>query len=82
MGLVDYISGHQKQKAKKVSAYDDEFIVAKLKFISSSVNSLKLETDKSAVLFKKLLQVHDPADQTTPKFEATNNAINLASTEA
>ena len=31
MGLVDYISRHPSQKAKKASAYDEEFIVAKLK---------------------------------------------------
>ena len=40
MGLVDYISGYPNQKAKNVSAYDEEFIVAKLKLISASVNSL------------------------------------------
>ena len=28
MGLVDYISRQPNQKAKKVSAYDEEFIVA------------------------------------------------------
>ena len=32
MGLVDYISRNPSQKAKKVSAYDLEFIVAKLIF--------------------------------------------------
>ena len=31
MGLVDCISRDPNQKAKKVSAYDEEFIVAKLK---------------------------------------------------
>ena len=35
MGLVDYISRNPSQKAKKVSAYDEEFIVAKLKLISN-----------------------------------------------
>ena len=47
MGLVDYISRHLNRKAKKVSAYDEEFIVAKIKLISSSVNSLNLNPNKS-----------------------------------
>ena len=79
MRLVDYTSRRPNQKAKKISAYDDEFIVAKLKLISTSVYSLELEPKKSAVHFNKLLQVHDPADQITPKFEATNNATNSIS---
>ena len=48
MGLVDYISRHPIQKAKKVSAYDEEFIVAKLKLISASINSLELNNTKPA----------------------------------
>ena len=37
MGLVDYISRHPNQKPKKVSAGDEEFIVAKLKLVSASI---------------------------------------------
>ena len=48
MGLVDYISRHPSQKAKKVSAYDEELIVAKLKLISTSINALELNNTKSA----------------------------------
>ena len=87
-GLVDYIARHPYQKAKKVSAYDDKFIGAKLKLISTSVNSLKLETIKPAVQFNKLLQAHDPVKShlnlrhITPKIEATIKAINLISTHA
>ena len=43
MGLVDYISRNPSQKAKRVSAYDEEFIVAKLKLISKSINALELK---------------------------------------
>ena len=43
MGLVDYISRHPNQKARKVSAYDEVFIAAKLKLISASVDSLNLK---------------------------------------
>ena len=77
MGLVDYISRHPNQNAKKVSAYDEEFIVAQLKFISASVNSLNLKPNESAVHFNKLIQTHDRAHQFTPKFEARIITINL-----
>ena len=43
MGLVDYISRHTNQKAKKVSAYDEELIVAKLNLIFKSVNSINFK---------------------------------------
>ena len=47
-GLVDYISRYPSQKAKKVSAYDEEFVVAEQKLISTSINALELNTTKSA----------------------------------
>ena len=46
MVLVDYILRHPNQKAKKVSAYDEEIILAKLKLISASVNSHNLNTSE------------------------------------
>ena len=70
MGAVDYLSRHPNQKGKRVSAYDEEFIVAKLKLISASVFSLNLKPNDSAVHLNKLIQAHDPAHQITPKFEA------------
>ena len=48
MGLVDYISRNPSQKAKKVSAYDEEFIVEKLKLVSKSINALELNITHSA----------------------------------
>ena len=82
IGLVDHISRHSNQKAKKISAYDKEFIVAKLKLNYASVNSLSLKPTESAIPLNKLVQARDPAHQITPKFEATNNAIILISTHA
>ena len=38
MAFVDCISRQNFQKDKKVSAYDKEFIVAKLKLIFASIN--------------------------------------------
>ena len=95
MGLVDYIFRHPSQKAKNVSAYDEEFIVAKLKLISTSINAIELNNTKSASHLHQLLLAHNPAlritlkiethipaSQITPKNEANNKAINLNSTHA
>ena len=95
MGLVDYISRNPSQKAKKISTYDEEFIVAKLKLISKSVNALELNTEHPASHLHQLLtnytldpqntskiEILDPALQTTPKIGNTNNSINSISTRA
>ena len=67
MGLVDYISRYPDQKAKKVSSYDEEFIVAKFKLISASVNSLNSKSTKYAIYLNKLIHAYDPAYQITPQ---------------
>ena len=77
MGLVDYLSRHPSQKTKKVSAYDEEFIVAKLKLISTSINALELNTTHSASQLNQLLTKHNLASQTTPKIEAHNSALQI-----
>ena len=95
MGLVDYISRNPSQKAKKISTCDEEFIVAKLKLISKSVNALELNTEHPASHLQQLLtnytlgpqntskiEILDPALQTTPKIGTTNNSINSFSTRA
>ena len=95
MGLVDYISRHPSQKAKKISAYDEEFIVAKFKIISTSIYAIELNNTHSASHLHQLLlaqnpairiltniETHDPASHITPKIEAHNKAINSISTHA
>ena len=77
MGLVDYISWHSSQKAKKVSTYDEEFIVAKLKLISTSINSLEINNTKPASRLHQLIIAHNPALQITPKPEAHNPALQI-----
>ena len=72
MGLVGYIFRSPNQKAKENFAYDEEFIVAKSKLISASVNSLNLKLTESAVHLNKLIQAHDPAHQITPKCDKFN----------
>ena len=79
MGSVDLISRHPIHKAKKVSAYDEEFIVAKLKLISASVNSLELQSSHSAPHLHTLLQANDLESQITPRSEPITNEINLIS---
>ena len=74
---VDYCSRHPNQKAKKVSAFDEEFIVAKLKLISASVNSLNLKSSEPAFQLSRLIQAHDPAHQITLQTEAIDMAISL-----
>ena len=78
---MNYISRHPNQKAKKVSAYD-EFIVAKLNFISASVISLKIKPIELEPHLHNLIQAHDPAPQITPKNKSTSKATNLISTLA
>ena len=95
MGLVDYISRNPSQKAKKVSTYDEEFIVAKLKLISKSINTLELKTEHPTSRLHQLLtnhtldlqntpkiETHISAHKFTPKFESLNSSIISISTRA
>ena len=70
MGLVDYISRNPSQRAKKVSAYDEEFIVAKLKLISKSINALELNITHPVSHLHHLLENYTLTLQNTPKIEA------------
>ena len=45
MGLVDYISCEPQQKAVKISAYDEQFIVAKLDAIKRSAKRFLLNAE-------------------------------------
>ena len=67
MGLVVYISRRPNQKVKIVSAYDYEFIVAKLQHNSGPVNSLNLKSTEPAIHLIRLKQAHEPAYQITSK---------------
>ena len=76
MGRVDYISRHPNQKAKKLSAYDEEFIVAKLDLISASANSLNLKSWKSTPHLEYLLKLHNHAPRITTNCETAIKSIN------
>ena len=45
MGLVDYISQDPQQKAVNISAYDEQFIVAKLGVIKRSAKRFLLNAE-------------------------------------
>ena len=45
MGLVDYISRDPQQKAVNISAYDEQFIVAKLDVIKRSAKRFLLNAE-------------------------------------
>ena len=77
MGLVDYISRNPSQKAKKVSAYDEEFIVAKLILTSKSINALELNITHSAYHLHLLFANHTLALQNAPKIEAHNHVSQI-----
>ena len=55
MGLVDYVSREPNQKAEK-AVYHEEFIIAKLKLISASLNSLDLKTSEPASQLHQLIK--------------------------
>ena len=91
MGLVDYISRHQSQKAKKGLSIWRGINCTKVKLISTSINAIELNNTKSAshllphnpaLRITPKIETHNPASQITPKIEADNKAINLISTHA
>ena len=81
VGLVDYISRNPSQKAKKISTYDEEFIVAKLKLIWKSINALELSTKYSASHLHQLLTHHTLALQSTSKTKIHELASQINSHE-
>ena len=80
MGLVDCTSRRPNQKAEKVSAYDEEFLLAKLDLISASASSLNIKSIQYAPYLRNLLNLHDPAPQLTNKSEPAINSLRTIST--
>ena len=63
MGLVDYISCQPNQKAKSITQYDEEFMVAKISRIRDAItilfsNSNKIPSQKQQKTCKNKLQVN------------------------
>ena len=87
MGLVDYISGQPNQKAKSVTQYDEEFLVATFSRIRDAITSLfshsnKIPFHKRHINNKYKLHVHKtrvhsckPAKSNTHNSNASNNSF-------
>ena len=56
MGLVDYISRHAYQKGKRVSAFDEKYVFAKLGLNSVSANTFKLTSNQHVPYLHNLLK--------------------------
>ena len=80
IGLVDYISRHPYQKAKKTSDYDEEFIGAKLNLISASANSLSINSSQSAPYLHNSLKTCNPSLRITTDSESTLSSLNRVNT--
>ena len=65
---------------EKVSTYDKEFIVEKLKLISASGNSLKIYSYQPAPYLHILLKTYNTAPRITTDSESNMNTINTFST--
>ena len=76
--LITFLESRLK-KLKKVSAYDEEIIVAKLKLISKSINALELNITHSTSHLHHLLTNHNLALQNTHKIEAYSPALQITS---
>ena len=87
MGLVDYISRQPNQKAKSVTQYDEEFMVATISRIRDAITSLfshsnKIPFHKRPINSKNKLQVNKtrvhsckPAKSNTHNSNASNNSF-------
>ena len=87
MGLVDYISRQPNQKAKSVTQYDEEFMVATISRIRDAITSLfslsnKIPFHKRHINNKYKSQVHKtrvhsckPAKCSTHNSNASNNSF-------
>ena len=87
MGLVDYISRQPNQKAKSVTQYDEEFMVATISRIRDAITSLlshsnKIPFHKRPINSKNKLQVNrtrvhscKPAKINPHNSNASNNSF-------
>ena len=60
MGLVDYTSGNPLARVKKISTYDEHFVVATICKIRNSVKHLIKSKQNTLHKFKSILKLHSP----------------------
>ena len=87
MGLVDYISRQPDQKAKSITQYDEEFMLATISRIRDAITSLfinshkipfqKWHTNSKYKLQVNKTRVHSckPAQSSTHNSDASNNSL-------
>ena len=61
MGLVDYISRNPFARAKKVSRYDEHFVVATISKIRNSMKHLIKNKRNTLQKFNSILKSHSPS---------------------
>ena len=61
MGLVDHISKNPFAKAKKVSAFDERFVVATISKIRDSIKQLIENKTHNVQKFNRILKLHSPS---------------------
>ena len=61
MGLVDYISRNPFARAKKVSTYDEHFVVATISKIRNSMKSLIKNKQNALQKLNSILKLHSPS---------------------
>ena len=60
MGLIDYISRNPFARAKKISTYDEHFVVATISKIRNSMKHLIKNKQNTLQKFKSILKLHSP----------------------
>ena len=80
MGLVDYISRNPFARAKKISTYDEHFVVATISKIRDSMKHLITNRQRATKKFRNILNSNLPSLKVTqpfvPQLKHVNSKIN------
>ena len=82
MGLVDYISRNPFATAKKISTYDEHFVVATISKIRDSMKHLIVNKETTTKKFQTILKSNMPPQQIKPPFAPRlTTQLNINSTK-
>ena len=86
IGLVDYISRNSFARAKKISTYDEHFVVATISTIRDSMEHLITNKQNATKKFSSILKSHFPSHKLkrpfAPQLQTLLNTISQISNEA
>ena len=86
MGLVDYVSREPFARAKKISTYDEHFVVAKISKIRDSMKHLITNNQNATKKFSSILKSHLPSHKLkrpfAPQLHTSLNTFSQISNEA